>query len=273
MNRTRPGKRTALAVSSPEIERFKVRAALGAIYRYTFGIVADMDGMEGRSIGSGVGVFWNNGHLILTAAHTLKGTPVDRLYLMPPAETLEFADSLEETDRTKVKVRVRGQFETQRVVTSTDHDLATVVVPVQEEPIGHSHFYDLDSQRGIATIGKVVGISGYPSCHSQPLGKNYAVFPFCDLGRVCNGPVEYDSKTRLLVKYSAGADVDPYGLSGGGIWSFKKSGMVWSPRPALVGLMTDYYKSSGVLLGYRVATLLRFLRNNESQICSHEAGL
>ncbi|HEY3138809.1 MAG TPA: hypothetical protein VGL29_22495 [Blastocatellia bacterium] len=77
--------------------------------KYIFGIIGDYDSHEGRGIGSGVGVLWKNLRLILTAAHTLRDTPRDRLYFMVPSETLVFADSLQQADRSKLRVKMRGQ--------------------------------------------------------------------------------------------------------------------------------------------------------------------
>ena len=245
-----------------EVERFKRRAAFDAMYKYTFGIVSDDDdGFEGRGMGSGVGVVWKDSHLILTAAHVLKRTPLDRLYFMVPLEPLVFADSVEKADRNKLQMQQRGQFEKQQGVISKDYDLADVIVPSQEEETTRGHFYQLDGGRTTVRTGNVVGFSGYPSCKAQPFGANFAAFPFCDIGKVCSEPIQHDRKAQMLVRYYCAAEVDPHGLSGGGVWAFQRSGSIWSPRIALAGLLTHYQKKRGVLTGYRAATILRFLRD------------
>ena len=264
--KTRPTKPTnkrhsdvTSVASMSELERFKRQAAFNAMYKYTFGIIGDYDGFEGRGIGTGVGVLWKNSHLIVTAAHTLRDTPRDRLYFMVPLETLVFADSLEEADQSKLQVNRRGQFETQQVLLSRDYDLAAVVVSPQEEETTQKHFYNLDGRASSAPAGKVVGFSGYPSCRAQPVGGNFAAFPFCDIGKVCNDPIEHDSTTEILVSYYCADEVDPHGLSGGGIWRLQKPGKVWSPEIALAGLVTRYDKR-GFLIAYRAAAVFRFLR-------------
>ncbi|MEK6285962.1 MAG: hypothetical protein AABO57_09505 [Acidobacteriota bacterium] len=257
----------ALPTEWYHVERFAQRAWVNAMYAYSFGIVGNLNGHEGRSLGTGIGVCWNDIHLVLTAAHTLADTPVDRLYLMVPASTLEIGDSLADVDRSKVLVQTRGQFEGSRVVISKENDLAAVVLPHQSDD-ATQHFYRFDSRRTIAPPGTVVGLFGYPACRAKPMGvrANYAVLPFCDLGQVCIGPINHNHKTQLLVKYYAGAEVDPHGLSGGGIWNFKKSSLIWSPKLVLAGLMTNYDRKKGVIIGYRVATLLRFLRKSEGEM-------
>ena len=48
-------------------------ALSNAMYRYTFGIVGNGEGgLEGRGIGTGIGVSWRGQFLILTAAHTME---------------------------------------------------------------------------------------------------------------------------------------------------------------------------------------------------------
>jgi hypothetical protein len=130
------------------------------------------------------------------------------------------------------------------------------------------HFYRFDSRGTIAPPGTVVGLFGYPACRAKPMGvsPNYAVLPFSDLGQVCIGSIKHNHKTQLLVKYYAGAEVDPHGLSGGGIWNFKKSSLIWSPNLLLAGLMTNYDRKREVIIGYRAATLRRFLRNSEAEM-------
>jgi hypothetical protein len=127
---------------------------------------------------------------------------------MVPSETLVFADSLQQADRSKLRVKMRGQFETHQLVVSKDYDLAAVVVPAQDEETTQAHFYQFAGRRTIPRIGSVVGFSGYPSARAQRLDANYAVFPFCEIGDICNEQVEYDSKTEMLVRYYWGGEVD-----------------------------------------------------------------
>src|SRR5712691_4921915 len=87
-------------------------AVANAMYRFTFGIIGDgRGGSEGRGLATGIGVFWRNTYLILTAAHAMQDTPYERVYFLLPDETLQFANSDLAIGSKPVSVRKRLALE------------------------------------------------------------------------------------------------------------------------------------------------------------------
>lgn len=64
-----------------------------AMYPYTFGIVSDYNGVEGRGLGTGVGIVWRGNFLIATAKHVIEDTAPQRLYYLLPQQTLQIPES------------------------------------------------------------------------------------------------------------------------------------------------------------------------------------
>lgn len=58
--------------------------------------------------------------------------------------------------------------------------------------------------------------------------------------------------------------VDPHGLGGAGLWATKGSvdAQLWTPNITLIGLVTEWWPHSQVLAGYKVETLVKFLKSN-----------
>jgi len=83
-------------MSDPDhhISEAATEALSNAMYRYTFGIVGHgLRGAEGQGLGTGVGMFWENTYMIVTAAHTIEITPYEQLYFLLPDESLQFQGS------------------------------------------------------------------------------------------------------------------------------------------------------------------------------------
>ena len=81
--------------------------ALGnAMHRFTFGIVGGgKRGAEARSLGTGIGVFWKDTYLILTAAHTMETTPNEQLSFLLPFESVRFEGSSIPTQSSPINVQ------------------------------------------------------------------------------------------------------------------------------------------------------------------------
>ncbi|HEX3471744.1 MAG TPA: hypothetical protein VHT28_11225 [Silvibacterium sp.] len=72
---------------SRDINEGATEALANAMYRYTFGIVGEgRSGSGSQSLGTGVGVFWKETYLILTAAQQWKRShmPAKKAISMPP---------------------------------------------------------------------------------------------------------------------------------------------------------------------------------------------
>ena len=109
---------------------------------------------------------------------------------------------------------------------------------------------------------------GYPGVYAQPIGENFIVSPFNGFGRTVKeykSPDPVNEYVEVFVEYRPGADVDPHGLSGSGIWYSESCGGVWSPNLGLAGVVTAYNADDNQLIGYKVETLVGFFVNLEQQ--------
>jgi hypothetical protein len=244
--------------NSFEVPRLAGAAMAQAMYPYTFGIVTDYDGMEGRGLGTGVGVVWRGTFLIATARHVIADTTPQRVYYLLPQQNLQIPESSASSDWSQVKYGLRCVLETPRILYG-DPDLAAILVPQQTEPTAAHHFYGLEGNEGTPLAGANVGYFGYPAAAAKPVGRNYAAMPSYGFGKICLPKCQYDPDTEFAVEYAPRDELDPHGFSGSGVWHSLSSGKVWSPRISLAGLITSYYRASQILCCCRVERLISFL--------------
>jgi hypothetical protein len=243
--------------SQSQMHNWAFRALAQAMFRYTFGIVSDGKfGTEGLGLGTGCGVIWRSHYLILTAAHTLQTTPYDRLYFFLPAGELQFEH--ESPNQNKLFTRPRLTLDNPHVLLAENEDLAAIALPPQSEETSRDHFVEVAESDTSPPMGTQVGYLGFPADCKVPLGQNFMAKPYSDFGEVC--AYEPNSDDMLLIRYEPVDALDPHGLSGSGIWYSRNSGKVWAPRLALAGMVTHYDKEAQLLLGYRIETLVRFLK-------------
>ena len=156
-----------------DINRAASEAMAHAMYAYTYGIVGDArHGLEGRGLGTGIGIHWRDGDYILTAGHTVEATPYERMYFFLPSESLVIADSFSSINWSRVQQRERLQLENPRVVLDPkNRDIAVVVLPQQPENIQHRHFYHLtDTETGRCWASKL-DIWATPAYMHSQLGR------------------------------------------------------------------------------------------------------
>jgi len=249
-------------IGEDKIRRQAGNAVAQAMYNYTFGIVADIEGSEGKGLGTGVGVIWQGEYLISTARHVIEGTPPHRIYYLLPQDSLQIEESSASIDWTRCKWQVRKSLENPRILYSTADDLAVIVLPEQLEDAGKRHFYGLDEHHATPPVNMHVGYLGYPSARARPIGKNYAALPCHSFGEICTPNCNYDLSREFAITYIPGPDLDPHGFSGSGAWYSSSEGTVWSPQIRLAGLVTNYYRESQVLICCRIERLTAFLTEN-----------
>jgi hypothetical protein len=237
-----------------------------AMFTYTFGIVADSQGSEGKGLGTGVGLIWQGKYLIATAKHVIEDTPAQRIYYFLPQDSLQIEESSASIDWTRGKWQVRHSLENPRILYSTTDDLAVIVPPEQLEDAGKRHFYRLDEHHAAPPLNTTVGYLGYPSARAQPFRENYAATPCHSFGEICTPNCNYDLSCEFAITYSPGPDLDPRGFSGSGAWYSRSEGVVWSPQIRLAGLVTNYYRKSQVLICCRIERLTSFLAENNGSL-------
>ena len=248
-----------LMASDEELGVQAEKAMAQAMFRYTFGIVGDYQGSEGKGIGAGVGLIWRNRYLIATAKHVIEDTPPQRIYYFLPQHPLQIEESSASVDWAGCKWQVRCTLENPQISYSPTDDLAIIGLPEQLEEAGKEHFYKLGENRTTPPCGTLVGYMGYPSARAQPFGKNYAVTPCHSFGEICAPSCSYDLSREFAITYPPGTELEPRGFSGSGAWYSRPAGIVWSPSPRLAGILTNYYRQSQVLICCRIERLLWFL--------------
>jgi len=244
-----------------KVSRLAGQAMAQAMYPYTFGIVSNDHGMEGKGLGTGVGVVWRGTYLIATAKHVVKDTASQRIYYLLPQNTLRIEESSASVAWTQVSWQPRCTLENPRILHG-DRDIAVILLPEQQEPAAKNHFYKLEESQASPAVGTNVGYMGYPVASAQPLGKNYGAMPSYAFGHICVANCKYDTRQEFAVRYEPGDDLDPHGFSGSGIWYSRSTGNIWSPQVSLAGLVSNYYRRSQVLISCRIEILTGFLAAN-----------
>ncbi len=241
-------------------------AVAQAMFTYTFGIVTDSQGLEGKGLGTGVGAIWRGKYVIATAKHVIEGTPPERIYYFLPQDSLQIEESSSSIDWARCKWSMRYSLESPRILSGTTDDLAVIVLPEQLQDAGKKHFYVLDEVHATPSVNTVVGYLGYPSARTQPFGENYAVTPCHAFGQIRTPTCDYDLNREFAITYTPGSELDPRGFSGSGAWQPCSEGMIWSPRIRLAGIVTNYYRNSQVLICCRIERLASFLAQNEANM-------
>jgi len=242
-------------------------ALANAMYRYTFGIVGSgKDGAEGRSLGTGVGVFWKGTYLILTAAHTMETTPYERLYFLLPNEGVQFQDSDIPAQPSPVNIRKRLSLENpQTLLAEGGEDIAAFLLPEQKEEQGQRHFYHLDDSHTSLPAFRQVGVLGYPGATRITVGSNFMATPYTSFGELAPLPIGFNPHSHIAINYPSSQTIDPHGLSGCGLWITEKGSeeKLWAPKIGLYGLVTQWDAQSQVLIGYKVEELISFLKTKD----------
>lgn len=245
-------------------------AALGnAMYRFTFGIIGDgLFGAQGRCLATGIGVYWKNTYLILTADHAIRETPYERVYFLLPDEALQLANSDITSELKPIRVRKRFELEKPETISADNDDLAGFILETQVQETGKSHFYHLDENQTTPVAAEQVGVLGYPAATTLPVGANYMATPYLTFGELSHAPSGFDNnESRISISYPTNLTVDSPGLSGSGLWiPADIGGVVWNPKVALIGLVTHYDPDAQILVGYKVEKLIEFLRANDNRM-------
>jgi len=245
-------------------------AALGnAMYRFTFGIIGDGKfGAEGRGLATGIGLFWKNTYLILTADHAIRETPYERVYFLLPDEALQVAGSDITSGQNPVRVTKRFELEKPATISAENDDLAAFILDRQAQETGQNHFYYLNEKQATPSVAEHVGVLGYPSATRLPVGANYMATPYLAFGELGHAPSGFDNaESRISISYPTAITVDSPGLSGSGLWiPIDSGGVIWTPGITLIGLVTHRDLDHQVLVGYKVEKLIEFLRANDDHM-------
>jgi hypothetical protein len=256
-----------------QVNEAATEALANAMYRYTFGIIADGKGhAEGKGLGTGIGIVWRGTYLILTAAHTMETTPCERLYMLLPNESVKFQGSTITAQPTPFSMRRRLTLENPKSLLADDgEDIAAFILPNQEHECGQSHFYHLDELHFTQEVAaQQIGFLGYPGATSLSVGDNFMATPYVSFGAMMTTASEVNPDSQVAISYPTNRSVDAHGLSGCGLWMTKgcSTGQLWAPEISLTGLVTHWVPQRQALIGYKVEELVRFLKTKDQWMAS-----
>jgi hypothetical protein len=258
-------------MSEDQINEAATEALANAMYRYTFGIIADGKGhTEGRGLGTGIGIIWKGNYLVLTAAHTMETTPCERLYMLLPNESVKFQGSTITAQSVPYSMRRRLTLENPKPLLADDgDDIAAFILPNQEHERGQSHFYQLDELHFTQEAGDQIGILGYPGATTLSVGDNFMATPYVTFGTMITAN-EVNPDSQIRISYPTTGSVNPHGLSGCGLWTTKSgsTGQLWVPEISLTGLVTHWVPQHQALTGYKVEQLVKFLKTKDQWMTS-----
>jgi len=260
------GVKLALMDVEHQLNEAATEALANAMYQYTFGIIGDgKGGSPRRSLGTGVGVYWQGCYLIITAAHTMEGTPDERVSFLLPDTSLVFGGSGVSTQPNPVRIRKSFQLENPRpLLAENGEDIAAFLLEEQMQEEGRHHFYHVDKSQVTLPAVKQIGLLGYAGATQLPVGSNFMATPYVTFGEIGDRPPGVP-KSQLSITYPMPQNLDPHGLSGSGAWiqTEKTKGLLWTPKISLGGLVTEYDSQRQVLIGYGVEELIKFLKTKK----------
>lgn len=258
------GVRKAVADHERRVNEVAMVALGNAIYHYTFGIVGDGGfGAEGRSIATGIGLHWKGTYLIVTAAHVVHQTPQERLYFFIPSSAMHFSESPITATPPTCEMAPRFVLARPDLAFHDEWDLAAVRLDATQPEDGAAHFYELDDLHTTPSDARQIGFLGYPQDTRVPtIGKSFMATPYLDFGQRLDTSGGLDQRQDLVVSYPPNNSIQPYGLSGSGLWVFPlPTKKIWTPAISLVGLITQYDPKINGLIGYKVEKLIQFLKD------------
>lgn len=247
-------------IEIPEASLQVRRVIASALSRHTFAIVQpSKHGVANQEIATGVGVKWKDTYLLLTAAHVVECSPEDTLRFFLPEREVDFAT---ESRRQQLIVKPRGLVELQKPQSAVlaEIDLAAITLPPQ--PNAEECFAILNEGAVMPADGTQVGVFGYPEAAKIPIGENYMALPEHFFGPldVIGSACKHEPQQEFAVPYDL-----PHcakGYSGSGVWYWSES-PIWSPQPHLCGIVATECTTDGVVCGFRIETIIRFLIENE----------
>ncbi len=236
-------------------ERIAGEAMALAITKYTFGIVTDHNGVEGRGIGTGTGVLWRGRRFILTANHVLADTPRERLYFFPPVHDPELAEASADWSGLPLQQRVRFEEGPEILVSALD-DLAAIELPHLAGEVAAAGFYRLDERAVTPAIGTPVAYVGYPSDQARILRGSLSAAPFYNCSEILESKAtfrNYDPERSFLAGFPSGEEIHARGFSGAGVWYAEPAGEL-----VLAGIVTDYVERLRILIARRAERVVGF---------------
>jgi hypothetical protein len=216
---------------------------------------------EGKGVGSGTLIYWEERHFILTASHCISGESLEKLrvYSQPSGPLVEI--SPEELMRRPNWRATRGEkLDIKDVVAISDEYHDDIAILELKSLVGISQgarFYHLIKEQVAPADGEIIFSIGYATEGSIKMApcvkgivatRNRAAFDSTQNARNDLHSI-YKSDRHFLIPYTRTTDkIPPHGFSGTGAWyNAAPIGPIWAANPKLVGVVTRWHKGKNIL--------------------------
>lgn len=238
---------------------------LSAIAPFVVGIITrDALGQEGRMLGTGTLVRFNNRELVLTARHVLPYPQPDNVFFLPcPSGGLQINSSPQQA-----RYEWRQRWNITAVASNRDLDLAAIFLA---DGPPNAVYFDLNTTTAaIPDPSAPIGLLGYPVAKGKPIliGDlfGYVALPdFQCASSVDPGAVPGIKSFQFAIDYPNSAGIAPTGYSGAMAW-YNRAGLVSLDdlrrgfSPMICGIVTDHFPSSHALVGTRADGIITFVK-------------
>lgn len=225
---------------------------------------------EGQNVGTGTLIGYRQRRLVLTADHVLETTPISKVrFAFRLNGNLQYAP-LRSFGTAPTPLLGGEAVDPLRVVRDKKNDLVAVVLRPQQELPGGARTYDAHNFRAFEiTQDASLFFTGFPMANAiaatprtEAVGM-VAEHSYYDIALNQSKEVtdRLNSKTQFAVKYTWANELPPDGFSGSAIWcGLNSSSAIWTPNLALVGVVTDYVQSLGIICATNLMKIRTFLR-------------
>jgi hypothetical protein len=228
-----------------------------------------------EGIGTGCACLWNGRKLILTAKHVVEGAAPTDIAFLPRIGSALGWDSPGEISGVAERVVVGIE----RIIRCGWEDLAVIVLSPDGLDGLNIEFCELPKRLGVDSTVSATGsvlVVGFPVDQTFEVSetrrpghvtKVMACPSDSFWGELVERPERplssrYDPDHHLLIRFEPSKPgSEPFGYSGAGVWCDPtRRGAIWTANPLLLGVQTDAYLESGLVLAIRARMIRRFLQ-------------
>lgn len=262
-----------------DLDEQAFRGVCEAIASHTVVIDVSLVSKQKPDWGTGSLIKINDKFFILSCKHVVKPEyEIDNLrFLYRNIETFQFVEKevIKKIHPYLIYPNLHKTFPQKlpiidRIYSDNEDDLVLLEIDSSSEEIKEYNFFEITG-RGVKTPeGKTeiyyMGFSRELTVKASMYG-DIAVFGFFGWSFTIekNINTEYFNPIKhFLIEFKITNDfnIDPYGLSGCGVWSRKPSGKdkLWTPNVYLIGVQQSYFKESQVLKATRIERLIELAK-------------
>jgi hypothetical protein len=223
-------------------------------------------------VGTATAIRWKRRTFLLTAYHVVKDVPdKDLEFAFRPPGTLERPDWWQSTTPRPQKYLRARRLEILQRYESVKDDLAALEVQPELENQNLVNFFDLSPEsKVVRPTGSSICTIGVPFDSFERLAPGAVAFSVTVHWGELVPPSrrllrDFNPRKHLLLEFPPANDGrHPGGFSGAGAWYQAPSANpaeVWSFRPVLAGVITDFYRKPKLLCITRVERLVAFLHS------------